>query len=1316
MKGFYHLVSLNWLLYLASFTLLTLSSMDVLRISSLNMNGGRGAQRRALVGEIFQQKKLDFILLQETHSDMDNEIDWRLWWRGQHRVSHGTNLSAGVAVLFSPSLSVNILSYSEPIPGRFLIIRVEIRGFIFTIFNIYAPNLFPERVAFFKVFKEKLASVAQGECIVVGGDWNCCTDNADRIGQEPHQASSKLLQGILQESQLVDIWRTKHPTASQYTWMRVGGGAVSAARLDRFYLSASFLNRAGNSYIHPVGFSDHHLILTELLLSDDSRQRTFWHFNIKLLNDFNFCSNFKFFWSYWQTQKQFYTSLIQWWEVGKAQVKVFTQKYSASTATAIRKTADQLEKAFEDLEGLTAQSPEQLGRAKQRLGSFLQEQAKGALVRGRFTSIKDMDAPTNLFFKLGKSSSHKSTMVGLQKSNGTVTSESATMREEVVAFYDDLYKMEDCSEAAAAELLDGLPQLGSAEREALDATITLQELTTAVMQMASGKSSGLDGLPAEFFKHFWNFLGHDLLDVFNESFNNGTLPASCRRAVVSLLPKKGDQTLLKNWRPVALLCTDYKILSKVLANRLKVFMDLIIGVDQSYCVPGRSILDNLFLMRDVFDVCKTYGLNTGIISVDQEKAFDRVDHNFLFATLRAFGLGEHFLKWVKLLYYDVSCVVKVRGGLTRPVPVTRGIRQGCPISGLLYSLAIEPLLAWLRGKVRGLSLPGPSNDKSVVVSAYADDVNVFLKDKQDFLVLKQGLQLFENASSAKVNWTKSEACLIGQTSSLNTVVLPGGLRWRKDGLKVLGVHMGKEDLGFKNWEGVLDKVRAKLLSWKWLLPQLSYRGRVLVINNLVAASLWHKLQIMVPPTGFLEEIQRLVVDFFWSGRHWKKEALLYLPVTEGGQGLIDIISRVAGFRLQAAKRFLYGTSARWMDIAEMLLRKAGKLGLDKQLFLMEPPTHGFNELPPFYNSLLTAWKNLNVFRQPDPPPGMWIFEEPLFDNVFIAADTFSSSALRSRLVQAGILKLGHIARLPTDELANMIGLKSRRVLNGIVGRLWSFLSRPLRTFAQNSTNVDNWSRCLDYAFPSLFVGPAAEEEPITPRPTLPNFKKPTPQKLSDIKGKQLYHICMFTRNFRSILRLGPSKWMDINDSDSSPNDGWRVLYKPPVQKRMADIQWRIIHGIIATNKYRAHFDPSTGEGCPFCAVPETLEHLVLTCPRLGELFKFVQALVKGLGETFTIPVFIFGPKYTRRKRPVIVLINFIFANVKMAIWKSRKNHMQGNGWTDPVHCFKGLVSGRLRLEHAYYKLMENLSGFTEVWAINHVLCSVDNNGSLILKL
>lgn len=108
---------------------------------------------------------------------------------------------------------------------------------------------------------------------------------------------------------------------------------------------------------------------------------------------------------------------------------------------------------------------------------------------------------------------------------------------------------------------------------------------------------------------------------------------------------------------MTLLCTDYKILSKVLCNRLKHFIDLLILVDQSYCVPDRSMLDNLFFMRDVFAVCELYDLNVVVISIDQEKAFDRLDHTFLFSTLQAFGVGNVFLSWMKLLYANASCVV-----------------------------------------------------------------------------------------------------------------------------------------------------------------------------------------------------------------------------------------------------------------------------------------------------------------------------------------------------------------------------------------------------------------------------------------------------------------------------------------------------------------------------------------------------------------------------------------------------------------------------------------------------------------------------------
>ena len=184
-------------------------------------------------------------------------------------------------------------------------------------------------------------------------------------------------------------------------------------------------------------------------------------------------------------------------------------------------------------------------------------------------------------------------MACLRLPNGRITTDADEMRKNAVHFYTALYRAEDCDQECAADLSHELIQLGPSEQAALDSSC---ELTAAVGQLASGRARGIDGLPAHFYKCFWRYFRTDVLDVLSEFFRRGSLPASCRRAALTILPKKGDLALLKNWHPVALLCTDYKLLSKVLANRLKEYLDILVHRDQSYCVPDRSIMDNLFLV------------------------------------------------------------------------------------------------------------------------------------------------------------------------------------------------------------------------------------------------------------------------------------------------------------------------------------------------------------------------------------------------------------------------------------------------------------------------------------------------------------------------------------------------------------------------------------------------------------------------------------------------------------------------------------------------------------------------------------------------
>ena len=219
-------------------------------------------------------------------------------------------------------------------------------------------------------------------------------------------------------------------------------------------------------------------------------------------------------------------------------------------------------------------------------------------------------------------------MSSLKLPDGRVTTDPKEMRGHAVTFYSNLYGAEECDQGSVAELLEGLPQLSPEEKDLLDRELSLEELTEAVGQMTAGRAPGLDGLTADFYKHFWNLVGQDLLSVLTECLERGEMPTSCRRAVLSLLPKKGDLALLANWRPVALLCTDYKILSRVLSNRLKQCLHMIVQVDQTYCIKGRTIMDNLFLIRDTIDLCELYNVDVGIVALDQCQAFDRIDRRY----------------------------------------------------------------------------------------------------------------------------------------------------------------------------------------------------------------------------------------------------------------------------------------------------------------------------------------------------------------------------------------------------------------------------------------------------------------------------------------------------------------------------------------------------------------------------------------------------------------------------------------------------------------------------------------------------------------
>ncbi|XP_064410547.1 LINE-1 reverse transcriptase homolog isoform X1 [Latimeria chalumnae] len=354
-----------------------------------------------------------------------------------------------------------------------------------------------------------------------------------------------------------------------------------------------------------------------------------------------------------------------------------------------------------------------------------------------------------------------------------------------------------------------LPVLPEESRQCLEAPITKGEIVTAIRNINNGKSPGEDGFPIEFYKTYMEHITPLLLEVYQEIQEKGRLPDSMNRAMITLIPKDGKDPLeCGSYRPISLLNVDYKILAKILAMRLGKIIPILIHPDQTGFVTGRYSADNLRRLLHVAWEVRDGEELAAVLSLDAEKAFDRAEWDYLFQILCHIQLGEGFLKYVEIPYSRPMASVIVNGTTSETFALGRGTRQGCPLSPLLFILALEPLASKIRGnpQVQGVRV-GEAEHK---IALYADDILLFISNPQDPIPALLDLILqFVTISGYKINWSKSEVLpLIGRCNS--TMFDRWGFRWKAQGLKYLGILI---NTGLENV--VEDNISAFLLDSDW---------------------------------------------------------------------------------------------------------------------------------------------------------------------------------------------------------------------------------------------------------------------------------------------------------------------------------------------------------------------------------------------------------------------------------------------------------------------------------------------------------------------
>ena len=390
------------------------------------------------------------------------------------------------------------------------------------------------------------------------------------------------------------------------------------------------------------------------------------------------------------------------------------------------------------------------------------------------------------------------------------------------------------------------------------------------------------------------------------------LSVTQRLGIITLIPKGDkDKTFLKNWRPITLLDSLYKLVSGCIVERMKPQLDTIIHGDQKGFVSDRYIGEAIKTTYDIIQWAQTNNKIGIILLIDFEKAYDSLSFSYIKKCLQFLNFGDSIISWVELLLHNFSAVINHCGNISRKFNIGRGARQGDPIASYLFIICIEILAHKLRNdpKVLGFHL---QNQVSHTLELYADDCSIFLQPtEQNLRNTTDILNNFFQLSGLKISISKTKAiwfCPDLQLDWSSTFTLLG-----------IDFQNNLENMS-KNFDKKIDIIN-KLLNC-WVNRTLTVYGKITVIKTLALPKLSH-LALVIPDLekDKLKELENIFFKFLWGGKPDKvSREHVKLPEKAGGLGLVDIKIFWSSLKFSWVRRLLK-TKAFWPKILEIEVQK-----------------------------------------------------------------------------------------------------------------------------------------------------------------------------------------------------------------------------------------------------------------------------------------------------------------------------------------------------------------------------------------------------------
>jgi len=345
----------------------------------------------------------------------------------------------------------------------------------------------------------------------------------------------------------------------------------------------------------------------------------------------------------------------------------------------------------------------------------------------------------------------------------------------------------------------------------------------------------------------------------------------------------------------------------------------------------------------------TNSLEGAVIFCDFEKAFDTVEINFVRKMLKKLNFGPQFITWIDTFYQNIDSCVKCNNWISKAFRVTRGIRQGCPVSALIFILAAEILAIKIRKdkEIKGIQIPSAE----VKLSQLADDTTVFTMDDKSIINALEQIKRFGEVAGPQLNMKKTKGIWLGSLKDSKKEV--GNISWTTDPVKTLGVYFGhdkkaKEKL---NWDDKLCKIKHSFDQWR--KRNITLVGRITIIKTFAISKIVYLATALECPSHYIKQINQVIFNFLWNGKRDKiKRNTMIMCREEGGLNMVDFKLQEKALKVTMLKRILEPGSENWKVLPRHYIEKAGSLLLHLESC---PDKQILHIIPPYYADIIKAW-------------------------------------------------------------------------------------------------------------------------------------------------------------------------------------------------------------------------------------------------------------------------------------------------------------------------------------------------------------------------